>query len=183
MISWNFYCKRRQKWDKTDTWRQNTASLEQKFTAHLKVLSHHWRWWRWHLECLALDCPALKKPCRLSLKVAVHVTYICVGVLSHPQSSWWGEIKSSNLRLYHKTKTKWETFLLNERGRQILSFSVLGGWQLVWKILIYVFHPLVSKCWVMETSFVMMMKMMAPSGPLHLGGTSPSLEVWGTSPW
>ena len=133
LISWNFYTKRRQKWDTTDTFRQNTASVEQKFTAHLKVLSHHWRWSRWHLECLALDCPALKKPCGLSLKVVVHVTYICVGVLSHPQSSWWGGIKSSNLRLYYKTKTKRESYLSNERGRQVLSFSVLGGWQLVWK--------------------------------------------------
>ena len=35
--------KRRQKLDKTDNLRQNTACSEQKFTPVLKILHHRWR--------------------------------------------------------------------------------------------------------------------------------------------
>ena len=52
LISWNFYTRRRQKWDKPDNLRQNTACFEHKFSPVLKILHHSWRWWRWHLEGL-----------------------------------------------------------------------------------------------------------------------------------
>ena len=47
-----FTQKRRQKWDKTDSLRQNTACLKQTCTPVLEILHHCWSRWRWHLEGL-----------------------------------------------------------------------------------------------------------------------------------